>query len=139
MRMIAGFTDCLVLQSILFSVTHIERKRKVEQRLFHIDKKSLFYPNHGMPHSFTPTGSSRRISTRSIQPWPRSCPCGTRLCSSRSSRVPSIAIIVVVESRKLKVIDCDEFRDRIEAIDLLTFHTVCKQHMDTAREQLAKR
>jgi hypothetical protein len=41
--------------------------------------------------------------------------------------------------RKLKVIDCDEFRERTEAIDLTTFHTTCKRHMDSSREQLAKR
>lgn len=41
--------------------------------------------------------------------------------------------------RKLKVIDCDEFRDRIEAIELSTFHSTCKRHIDSAREQLAKR
>lgn len=41
--------------------------------------------------------------------------------------------------RKLKVIDCDEFRERVESIDLTTFHTTCKRHMDSAREQLAKR
>ncbi|CAF3342663.1 unnamed protein product [Rotaria sp. Silwood1] len=41
--------------------------------------------------------------------------------------------------KKLKVIDCDEFRERTEAIELSTFHTTCKRHMDSAREQLAKR
>ncbi|CAF0886975.1 unnamed protein product [Adineta steineri] len=41
--------------------------------------------------------------------------------------------------RKLRIIDCDEFRERTEAIELSTFHTVCKRHMDSAREQLAKR
>ncbi len=37
------------------------------------------------------------------------------------------------------MLDCDEFRERTEAIDLGTFHTTCKRHMDSAREQLAKR
>lgn len=41
--------------------------------------------------------------------------------------------------KKLKVIDCDEFRDRHEAIELSTFHATCKRHMDSAREQLAKK
>ncbi|CAF1010390.1 unnamed protein product [Adineta steineri] len=41
--------------------------------------------------------------------------------------------------KKLRIIDCDEFRERTEAIELSTFHTVCKRHMDSAREQLAKR
>ena len=47
--------------------------------------------------------------------------------------------LLFARSRKLKVIDCDEFRDRTEAIELSAFHSTCKRHMDSAREQLAKR
>ena len=46
---------------------------------------------------------------------------------------------MIVVNRKLKVIDCDEFRERVEATELANFHTTCKRHMDSAREQLAKR